>query len=174
MKRTIFTYAMVLVVVVLLLSCAGTGATYKIDVNESISADQKATITFINGDQGWFKIKTWNGSDISENLYGNKSIGSYANSVLTVPAGDNVFIFDGSFVIRNSYSSDTYSMPDIEMQLLLEAGKKYQVKGKYKFSGIIMLGCNFILYDVTEGSVLLKEWEVGDIRSPIYSTLLKY
>ena len=162
MKNTVFRFVIVLIAGSLLLSCAGMGATYKLDIDENRPADQKAVIAFLNNDKhGLFRLISWNGSEIKQDLYGDKSAKSYDKTVLTVPAGDNSFLFDLSYVFQSGSSFTYYNFRDIEIQYFLEPGKQYQVKGRSK--GMLKVEFFISIYEVTNKSVLLEEWKIGQI-----------
>ena len=164
MKKTIFSFVLAAGTAALLSSCIGfIPSTHKMTADINNAVEQNVTVTFTNSNDGWFILKEWNSSAIKDDLYGKKSIKSNDKTVLTVPAGENSFTFDARYTFSNSYSSTTYRMEDIELQYLLGAGKKYQIKGRTKSLGFfkgheLLVG----IYDVTKGSTLLKEWKLGE------------
>jgi len=160
MKRTAFRILIVTGIFLLLVSC---GSTYKMVTDENNPADQNATVTFKNADNGSFRVKEWNGTNVEESLYGTYTINfESGKTILTVPAGNNSFTFDITYTSRMQYTYK-YTMEDIEIQYLLEAGKSYQVKGRTKSLGFLKGSELFVgIYDVTKGTTLLKEWKIGE------------
>jgi hypothetical protein len=146
MKNRIALFVLGLGVAVLFSSCLYIPKTYKTFLDTTTPADQNTMVTF----EGGFKLKRWNDSIV------------HAYGTLTLPAGNNTFLFDLYFTFSNQYSSTTYEMKDIELRYLFEPGKKYKIKGKHKLLGLFK-GYEFYveLYDTTKRSVLLREWKVG-------------
>jgi len=183
MKKTVFNFVLIAGVVVFLSSCISVertyykfledgmrtkttqgalvkipGKTFKLTVDDSISKDGGIIITFVNDTyDGWFIVKEWNGKDIEVKLYGKKGdVWSDEKSRLTVPAGNNSFIFDANFGFSNRFK-------DVELKYNLEDGKEYQVKGTVKSLGRNKGSELFVgIYDVTKKSTLLKEWKLGE------------
>jgi hypothetical protein len=183
MKKTLFKTALLLGLAVLLSSCMSffgsnprVAKTFKMTADIGIPAAQSATVTFIdNLNDGYFKLKKWNGQDISFRLYGfnfdERYVSKYNKrndkAILVLPAGDNSFIFE----VRFEYGGGWSLYDNIELRYSLEAGREYHIKGRiermstllnptptdditsyYRFVGI---------YDVTGGSeTLLREWQL--------------
>jgi hypothetical protein len=146
MKNRISIFVLALAAAALFSSCLYIPKTYKTFLDITAPADQNTTVTF----EGGFFLKEWNDSIV------------HAYGALTLPAGNNNFLFDVRFTFSNQYSSTTYTMEDIELRYFFEQGKKYKVKTKYKLLGLLK-GYEFYveLYDATKGSVLLRQWKVG-------------
>jgi len=187
MKKTIFQTALLLGTAVLLSSCLSiffdsnprVPKTFKMtaDINKSVS--QSATVTFIdNLNSGYFKLKKWNGQDISFRLYGFKFDERYESryntgndkAILVVPAGDNSFLFE----IRFKYNNTILSNSSVELRYFFEAEKEYHVKGRIERPGTLLNAVltkaedsleNYDLfvgiYEVSGGSeTLLREWNL--------------
>jgi len=164
MKNKVFVFTLMLCAAALFSSClnlmdaALTGyETYKITLDEENPEEQSATITF----KASFIMKRWNGSDISELMYGKRKIYANDNIVLTVPEGNNRFIFDMYYIFDSAFSYTSYRNPNAELSYSFEAGKKYQIKSRAKSRG---KGYDFFygLYDITNKSTLIKEWQIGE------------
>jgi hypothetical protein len=132
-----------------------------LDANNPI--ENKAVVVFdSNTDDGWFRLKEWNGIDIQENMYQGKSAQHEDLITLTVPAGENSFLFDITYTRQSGdyIYNDMYD--NIELQYAFVPGREYTVKGKTKSVFLLLLtvvtGYTLELYDTTEGSELLKEW----------------
>ena len=163
MKNKTLGIALLLIIVTMLSACY---SIHDLVIDEDNPADQNATIVFISESKnGFFYIKEWNDVKIKDDLYGRKSVSSSGRATLTVPAGDNSFVFDVTFVITsNSYGTSTASMGDIELQYFLEAQKKYQVRGRYRSLGLFKGREFFVgIYDGENRNVLLKEWKLGEV-----------
>ena len=169
MKKTAIAPALLPTIILLftisLTSCFSIPKTFKLVIDENIPAEQNAFITFVNNiSRGYFYVKEWNGIDVTTSVYGEKLKWSSNDKVLlTVPAGENRIAFDVRYTFSNQYSSYTYKFDDMEIKYDLESGKKYQVKGRYKSLGLFK-GYEFFIgiYDTAKGSVLLKEWKIGE------------
>jgi hypothetical protein len=162
MKKTVFCFVLIAGFVMSLSSCLFLiPKTFKMTVDDNVSEDQNVKITFVNGGNGLFIVKEWNGKKIVDALYGDKGIGGSDKSILTVPAGDNSFTFDLYFTFSNQYRSTTYSFKDIELRYNLESGNEYQVKGKAKIISLLK-GYEFYveIYNKTSDT-LLKDWKLG-------------
>jgi hypothetical protein len=134
--------------------------THKIALDEYSPADQNVTLAF----NGTFILKRWNGSDVQGVMYNKKRIYNDDEVILTVPSGNNSFIFDVYIVDDGLTSYTSYRVPNVELQYLFETGKKYQVKAVSKSLGS-RKGQEFLMriYDVTKRSaVQLDEWKVGE------------
>ncbi|MDR0322086.1 MAG: hypothetical protein LBI28_11330 [Treponema sp.] len=151
MKKTTLFWALVLGSVILFSSCFSTP---KFNVGD-ISADQGATVNFI----GWVIIKKWNNIDIYDDLYDDKSIwSSNGKTQLTVPPGNNSFVFDIIFFLGR----DAYKYTNIELQYNLLPGRKYDVGNTAKSLGFGRVALSIEIYDVTNEKELLKEWKLRD------------
>jgi hypothetical protein len=167
MKNRLFLFVLVFGVTALFSSCLNIASalltrseTYEIVLDEYSPTDRNVTLTFA----GSFILKRWNGSDMQNTMYGKRRISNIDKVILTIPAGDNSFIFDVYVVLDSSTSYASYRTPNVELQYLLEAGKKYQIKTRHKSLGFSK-GYEFFaeIYDVTNRSaVLLKEWKLGE------------
>jgi hypothetical protein len=146
MKNKISVFVLAFGAAVLFSSCLYIPKTYKTFLDTTAPADQNTMVTF----DGNFTLKRWNDSIV------------YAYGTLTLPSGNNSFLFDARFTFSNQYSSTTYTMENIELRYLFEPGKKYSIKGKYKLLGLLK-GYEFYveLYDSTKRPVLLREWKIG-------------
>jgi len=169
MKKKLFCLALVLGIAVLLVFCFSCSTTHKMAMDENNPEANNVTITFHNEtDNGWFILKKWNNVDIQEKLYGKKSISSEDDAVLTVPAGDNVFLFDVRYTLSYMLSDRyfTTTRENVELRYSLEEGKKYEVSGYSKTLGPFKGWELFIrIYDVTgKKSELLKEWKLGETK----------
>jgi len=182
MKKTVFSFVLIIGIVVFLSSCVMNsktyykyqegsistktlegalvlipGKTHKLVVDDNIPKNEAVIITFENDTyEGWFIVKEWNGKDIEVKLYGKKGdIWSDEKSRLTIPAGNSSFIFDVNYGLSR--------FKDVELKYNLEEGKEYKVKGILKSLGRkkgyeVFVG----LYDVTKKSTLLREWKMGE------------
>jgi hypothetical protein len=138
-------------------------STYKINLDPQSPAEQNLTIKFKNDtSKGYFSLKEWNGIDINSTVYRRKIVKSNDVLSITIPAGKNTFLFDLKYTFSSQYSSTTYKMDNVELQYLFEAGKKYEIKGKYKSLGFLK-GYEFYvqLWETTKKAEMLKEWMVG-------------
>jgi len=134
--------------------------THKMVVDENIPDEQNVTVTFADG---LIILKTWNNKKIKDTLYGEKDVWNINKTVLTVPAGDNSFTFDFTHVFNTRYSTTTYPFKNLELNYVLEPGKKYRVKGTAKSPGSFKGSELFMgIYDSTGGNTLLKEWKIGE------------
>jgi len=167
-RKILFRVVLLLAVTVLLSSCFTIPRTHKMIVDEYSPAERNATVTFVSSTRnGWFIFKEWNSINLQEALYGKRGTSSADKAILTVPAGTNTFTFDMRFTFSNQYSSTTYRIEDVELRYDLEAGEKYQVKGRHKFLGFLGFGGLELyvgIYNVTNKSVLLKEWQLKEAK----------
>ena len=172
MKKTVFGFVLVLGIMASLSSC---GTTYKMVADENVPADRSATVAFGDGKNGWFKVREHDNRNISDDLYGGKEIWSNDKTILTVPAGNNSFLFDVSFSfsVRYAYRNVTITqeIPNLEIRYDLEPGKKYLISGITKRTKLNLLGIgNYDLYvgiyDATGKETLLREWQVGEFLDP--------
>ena len=175
MKNKIFRFMLVFGITMLLSSCLGLlfSKTHELTVDPNNPADQNATITFVSkSEKGQIIVKTWNDVDISENLYGKKWHWSDDKTKLTVPAGKNTFFIDINFQklgkTVNYQQTYVYLLnQNVDLQYNLEAGKKYEVKGRVDSSGILIFKKYefFVgIYDTTNKSTLLKEWKLAEYK----------
>ncbi|MCL2067327.1 MAG: hypothetical protein FWG99_07670 [Treponema sp.] len=162
MKKTVLYTLIIVGITTLLLSCIG--LTHKIVVDENNPVDQNAVITFVSHrEKGVFLIKDWNNINVMESFYGGKAISSNDRHMFTVPSGDSTFIFDVRYTFDSNYTSTAYTIENVELQFYLEAGKNYQVRGRYKGLGLFKGHELFVeIYDMTNSSTLLREWKVGE------------
>jgi hypothetical protein len=138
-------------------------STHKFNLDQQNPVDQNVIINFDNDTKdGYFILKEWNGININDTIY-KKMIKSNDNITITVPAGNNSFLFDLKNTFSSQSSSITYTSNNIELKYFFEAGKKYEIKGEYKLLGLGFKGVEIYvqLYDVTKKTTLLKEWMVG-------------
>jgi len=134
--------------------------THKMVVDENVPIEQNVTVTFANG---LIVLKKWNNKKIKDHLYGKKDVWNNDKTELTVPAGKNSFTFDFTHVFNTRYSTTTYPFKNLELNYVLEPGKKYQVKGVAKSPGSFKGSELFMgIYDSTGGNTLLKEWKIGE------------
>jgi len=127
-------------------------STHKIVLDEYSPDDRNITLTY----SGALVLKRWNGSDMMNVMYNSRSVRSIDKMILTLPAGDNRFIFDVYIIFDKTFSYTSYRVPNVELSYSLEAGKKYQIKTRAKKRDFFMG-----LYDVTKRSTLLQEWKIG-------------
>lgn len=162
MKKNIC-FALILATAVLLSSCL-MSRTHRLVADENNPAQNNAEVQFVSDiKDGYFYLSKWNDGDIEETLYKSKSVSSGDKAMLTVPSGNNAFTFTVRYTFSNRYSSYTYKFENIELQYLLEAGKKYTIKGRTKSLGLFKGWELFVgIYDTTQGSALLKEWKLGE------------
>lgn len=167
MKKGIF-FTLILLTITLLSSCAHLmSSKYELDLDENNAMNNKATIVFdSNTKNGWFAMKEWNGIDIKEGLYNGKNANYDDVITLTVPAGQNSFLFDITYTRSNGNSiySDIYE--NIEMQYVLAPGRTYLVRGKAEIIFLVLfseiISYSLEIYDTTEKSELLKEWVIWE------------
>ncbi len=163
MKKGIF-FTWLLLTITLLSSCAHLmSSKYEMDLDENNAMNNKATIVFdSNTENGWFAMKEWNGIDIREGLYNGKNAYSEDVITLTVPAGQNSFLFNITYTRSDGNSTYSDSYENIELQYVLAPGRTYLVKGKVKSRFLVLfseiIGYSLEIYDTTEKSELLKEW----------------
>jgi hypothetical protein len=158
MKKITFLITLVLGSAVFLSSCLFLlSSTHKLNVDNTLP-DESALVQFV----GFFEVKEWNDIDIREDLYKKKSVWSNDKTVLTIPSGQNSFVFFVGFIVEGYNSSTTYKFNDIELQYSFEAEKKYTITTSNRFLGLFK-GYEFYieLYDVTGKKELLKEWKLG-------------
>lgn len=161
MKKIVFCFVLIVGTVVSLSSCS---STHKMVVDKNISEDRNVIVTFVSDtERGWFSLKEWNDKDITNELYGDKNIGSKDKTVLTVPAGNTSFIVNVYYTFNIQNISATRSFKGVEIRYNLERGKEYQIKGIIKPSGLFKGYELFVgIFDVTGSSTLLKEWKLGE------------
>jgi hypothetical protein len=173
MKKTVFGFVLILGIMASLSSCS---TNYKMVVDENIPMDRSATVTFegylksgfFRHTEGSFiQVKEHNDRNISDDLYGGRETSSADKTILTVPAGNNRFLFDVSF--GYGYSSiGIIKISNLEIRYDLEPGKKYIITGFHKRTKSNLLGMDDYdlcvgIYDVTTGKkTLLREWKVGE------------
>jgi hypothetical protein len=140
-------------VVSLLSSCASTRSWV---FDENSPREDNATITFVH--KGYFTIKEWNGINVRDSLYpGTTWRSKYDKCVLVVPPGNNNFLFNVYYEVSSQL---TVYFENISMQYNLEAGKKYEVRGRT--TGFFTLTYYLGLYDVTSKKAeLIREWQIG-------------
>jgi len=160
MRKSLFLFVMAFGVTVLFPSCLNlmsaaldSHSTHKININEYNPLDQNATLTF----DGSLLLKRWNGSDVKDIMYSEKITYNKDKVILTIPSGDTSLLFDVFMIDDGPFSQTAYRVPDVAVRCVLEAGKKYQIQTKTKKKSFI-IG----IYDVTKGSVLLEEREIGE------------
>ena len=182
MKKTVLGFVLVLGIMTALSSCS---TTYKMVVDENVSADRSAIVTFENDTKSGFfrpsaegvllQVKEHNSRNIFDDLYGSKEMWSNDKTVLTVPAGNNRFLFDASFLfaVELMYRTEihTQKIPNIDIRYDLEPGKKYKIFGTMKRTKRNLLGMDDYdlyvgIYDVTGKETLLREWKVGEFVGP--------
>ena len=182
MKKTVLGFVLVLGIMATLSSCS---TTYKMVVDENIPADRSVIVTFENDTKsGLFRpsaegmiiqVKEHNSRNIFDDLYKGKELWSDDKTVLTVPAGNNRFLFDAIFIfyVKLMYRTETHTqkIPNIEMNYDLEPGKKYKISGTIKRTKTNLLGMDDYdlyvgIYDVTTKETLLREWKVGEFAGP--------
>lgn len=166
MKNRIFLFVLVLGVTVLFSSCLdlmvaalNRPETHKIVLNEYSPADRNVTLTY----SGSLMLKRWNGSNVLDIMNDKRRISPIDKVILTIPAGNNSFLFDVYIIFDEATSYTSYRVPNVELSYLLETGKEYQIKTSAKSLGFSK-GYEFFagIYDVTKRSVLLKEWKIGE------------
>jgi len=160
MRKSVFWFVLALGAAVLFPSCLDLMAavldsptTHKININEYNPFEQNATLTF----EGSLLLKRWNGSDVKDIMYSETMPRNNDKVILAIPSGDTNLLFDVFMIDDGLFSYTTYRVPDVALQCVLEAGKKYQIQTKTKGKTFI-----FGIYDVTKGSVLLEEREIGE------------
>jgi len=168
MKKTIFYCVMLAGIATSFSSCV---TTVKMAVDENIPAEQTATVTFVNDDDnGWFFVQEWhnerNSKRLGKELYG-KGSASDQETELTVPAGNNSFIFDAKYLFHNGNTNITHTINDIELKYNLEQGKEYRINCIIKRSSKQNVRWELFvgIFDVTgRQEALLKEWKIGEIN----------
>jgi hypothetical protein len=159
MKNTVLRLITVFGIALLLSSCS---TTKQLVVDPNNPAGQNAEITFVNKG-GSFYLQEWNGVDINERLYPKDKFSPTDKSVLTVPAGDNSFVFNVSYEYGGLRYTIRVNYDNIELRYNLEAGKKYEVKGRSQFVSLLRHPDFFVgIYDVTTTRTLLKEWKMEE------------
>jgi len=137
-----------------------------LDIDETMPAEGKATVTFVNGYSTslsliTFHVNEWGDFDISKDLY--KPNTSSSKSRLIVPAGPNRFLFQMHFTFSSRYSTTTYSIEDYILDYSFEAQGVYEVKGRVESLGLFK-GWDFYLqiYDAKSRTPqLLHERKLG-------------
>ena len=128
MKRQLLCF---LTLMLLIISCS---STYSLIIDENTPS---TTIIFKNNESnGVFLIKKWNDIDIIEPLYERNSltfVDISKETVLPVPAGIHIMIFNAIFYLKNRGEYEKYYLDDIEFQYNFEPGKKYEIKSKVVF-----------------------------------------
>jgi len=147
---------------------------HKMVVDESVPLEQTVTITFFNNEKkagSWFKVQEWynesNSKKLGKEFYGGESDWSLSNQKieLTVPAGNNSFIFDATYTFSNSTGTRgwEYKITDVELRYYLEQGKKYCINGISRRLPSDEWELFVSISDVTEKkAVVLKEWKIGE------------
>ena len=182
MKKVVFGFVFVLGIMAALSSC---GTTYKMAVDENAPNDRNVTVTFSGNGKvaSGFLVKEHNNRNILDDLYsggrGNWNskvstngvpIWSKDKTVLTVPAGNNRFLFDARIEFGDSIIVDRsifQEITNLEIRYDLEQGKKYLITGTTKRTKLGLLGIGsgefYVgIYDVTGRQTLLREWKVGE------------
>jgi len=136
-----------------------------LDIDETMPAEKKATVTFAFNSSGGasitFYIMEWGDFDITKDLYKKPAFSS--GNRLIVPAGQNRFLFNMSFLLYSGRTSTTYTIRDYELMYNFEAEGEYEVKGRCESLGFLK-GYEFYLelYNVKSGtSQLLYERKLG-------------
>jgi hypothetical protein len=165
MIKTLFRFVLLLSITALFSSCIFLiPFTYKVNLDQQSPADQNVIVTFKNDSRnGHFRIKEWNGKNIEEAVYKNRLTKDNDKFKLTVPAGDNGFMFNINYTFSNQYSSTTHKFENIELRYSLEPGKKYEIRGRARTLALGFKGIEFYveLFDTTKRSTLLKSWMIG-------------
>ena len=164
MKITTFRLVLALGLTALLSSCFSIPKTYTMIFNEENPVEQNATVSFISDiSNGYFYVKAYNGISILEGIYGGKGWRSNDRVKLTIPAGETSITLDVRYTISTQYSSYTYKAEDVTFKYNFEAGKQYMFKGRRKLVSLLK-GYDFFVgvYDVTDKSILLHEWQIGE------------
>jgi len=164
MKKTVL-YCMLLAVIAAFFSSCP--FTYKMVVDENVFPDQTVPITFGNNERNWiFYLKEWNSTEIKEELYNSFwGVSGSDKTELTVPAGNNSFIFDMQYQYHILGVHFKYQIKSIELKYDLEQGKKYHVKGILKSLGSFEYEVFVGIFDVTgKQEILLKEWKLGEFK----------
>jgi len=167
MKKRVF--VLLLAVAAVLSSCFSIPRDYKLDIDESAPAGQKATVTFVSDERnGWFYVNEWGDFDISDDLYRGRSTTPGDTAMFTVPAGANKFRFLVNFTFSTQNSSRTYQFDNVELQHNFEAQGMYEIKGRYERLGFLgFRGTDFYIgiYDVSgRRPQLLDERMIGTTR----------
>ena len=177
MKKIVLGFVLVLGIMAALSSC---GTTYKMVVDENIPADRNATVTFSGSRKfkNGFLVKEHNNRNILDDLYGegkgnwNSTVATIGVpvwardiTILTVPAGNNRFLFDARIGFDDNLIFQ--ELTNLEIRYDLEPWKKYLITGTSKRTKFSLLSRgNYDLYvgiyDVTGGQTLLREWKVGE------------
>jgi len=166
MKKTVLGFVLVFGIMASMSSCS---TTYKMIVDENVPADRSTTVTFHES----VKVREHNNRNILDDLYGDKE--AWGKAILTVPAGNNSFLFDMRFIASVGYAyrnvEITQEIKNLEIRYDLEPGKKYLITGISKRTKRNLLGIgNYDLYvgifDVTGKETLLREWKVGEFVDP--------
>jgi len=164
MKKMILGLVLTLGIMASLSSC-NTTTTYRMVIDENVSADQSATVTFDHA----IKVKEHNNRNIFDDLYGGKE--NIKETILTVPAGNNRFLFDLTFSIDRPAGDLVYTYTidknNIEIMYDVEPEKKYLIAHygmptNFRWSGVWDLFVE--IYDVTEKKTKLREWKVGEFQ----------
>jgi len=180
MKKIVFGFVLVFGIMAALSSC---GTTYRMVVDENAPANRNATVTFSGNRKvtSGFLVKEHNNRNILDDLYGERRanwndksifVDNYAplwsdhKTMLTVPAGNNRFLFDARIAVGDSRLI-FQEITNLEIRYDLEPGKKYLVTGTNKRTKFSLLGIGnydlyVVIYDVTGGQTLLREWKVGE------------
>jgi len=160
MKKKQLLFVLALSITVLFSSCMNlmvaamtTPKTFKINLNEYNPFEKNVTISY----SGALLLKLWNGSDVIKTMYEENSIYLNDNIILTMPSGNNSLIFDVYITQDGAFTDTSYRIPNVELQYLMEDGKKYEIKTKIKKREFLME-----FYDTTKRSELLKVWKIGD------------
>jgi len=173
MKKNVFYFVLLAVIAASFTSCLSFLMSLKVHkavVDETVPLDQTATITFINDEEdagSWFRVQEWynesNSKKLGNDLYGGEIDWSLAQqkTELTVPSGNNSFIFDVTYTFYGRNVSK-YTITDVELKYYLEPGKKYRVNGIWRRLPSKEWELLVSISDVTERkAVLLKEWKIG-------------
>jgi hypothetical protein len=134
-------------------------------VDKTTPTEDTVQILFINDPKnGSFTIQKCNGISLEKQLYLNpyKSVSMDDKVRLTVPAGNNSFVF--IFAAMNPFGSakPVTRFGNLEIQYELELGKKYTVAGRREKIDSSSFAYFVGIYDTTNGSELLKEWKLGE------------
>jgi hypothetical protein len=126
---------------------------YELVIDENNPTKDNVQILFESSlDDGFFLLRKYNEISVLNSLHEENEIDVNDKILFTVPSGMSSFTFDLDFGRR--------IFQNIELSYALEPGREYTIKGKRRSILIVTLGYNVELYDTTEGSKLLREWEL--------------
>ena len=174
-KKKLFIFLWI--AIILMTSCSI--STFSLIADENNPPELNASILFLSSrSTGRFKVLSWNGIDIEERLYGQRSFFHYERAytdgnrtILFVPAGINRITFNMMVDYGDAQEGSSYTSRNILLEYNFEAGKEYTVEGKivesfnYRLTirgmtrnPIIQLFIH--LYDTTSRKTLVKQFEV--------------